>query len=378
MYPFQVPPFVEVTVAKTVEEMALLRRQYAFVKPPPGGTSRSSLDDVLKQWSQQVMSAAMRDPSPAFPRVDSVGPLSTPTITQAVEVIVDRFDGVIHQDDVFYLVYPTANSRPVAGIRNILQVAEIPEPTEWWEVNGVPCRRKRPFTYWLPISRSSTHGRVKLAFYESALFQDDDGPNGWRVLKHRPAQPIQRWYVPPEEPALQGEGTFAMADTFEVEEKALAVFREAAERSGAPLHDVVDHPNGKRAFPDYRASIGAQPWAIEMVRPLGDMVNGRVIIMGNERSASDVRRAGSKPGLGSSATGEALRKETRKKTDRRERLAQDEKYCLVLVDTMGLVDLNDPEQWQHCELDAFDSVILVQLMPERPTEVAVIKGDISL
>ena len=50
----------------------------------------------------------------------------------------------------------------------------------------------------------------------------------------------------------------------------------------------------------------------------------------------------------------------------------------MLVDTMGLVDLNDPEQWQHCELDAFDSVILVQLMPERPTEVAVIKGDISL
>ena len=73
-----------------------------------------------------------------------------------------------------------------------------------------------------------------------------------------------------------------------------------------------------------------------------------------------------------------LRKETGKKTDRRERLEQGEKYCLVLVDTMGLVDLNDPEQWQHCELDAFDSVILVQLMPERPTEVAAIKGDISL
>ena len=107
-------------------------------------------------------------------------------------------------------------------------------------------------------------------------------------------------------------------------------------------------------------------------------MNGRVIIMGNERSASDVRRAGSKPGLGSSATGEALRKETVKKTDRRERLAQGEKYCLVLVDTMGLVDPKDPNQWDGCELDAFDSVILVQLMPERPTEIAAIKGDISL
>ena len=50
----------------------------------------------------------------------------------------------------------------------------------------------------------------------------------------------------------------------------------------------------------------------------------------------------------------------------------------MLVDTMGLVDPNDTEQWQHCELDAFDSVILVQLMPERPTEIAAIKGDILL
>ena len=73
MYPLQVPPFVEVAVAKTDEEMDLLRRQYAFVKPPRGGTSRSSLDDVLKQWSQQVMSAAMRDPAPAFPRMDGRG-----------------------------------------------------------------------------------------------------------------------------------------------------------------------------------------------------------------------------------------------------------------------------------------------------------------
>lgn len=373
----QVPPFVEVAVAKTDEEMALLRRQYAFVKPPVGGTSRSRLEDVLKQWSQQIMTTAMRDPAPAFPRLDGEGPLSTASITQMVEVIIDRFDGMIDQNDVFYLVYPPANSRLAAGIRNTLQVAEVPKTTEW-EINGMSCRLKRPFTYWLPVSRTSTHGRVKLAFYQSALFQDDDGPNGWRLLKHRPAQPILRWYVPPTEPALKGEGTFAMANTFEVEEKAFTVLRDAAERSGAPLRDVIDHPNGKRVFPDYKASIGAQPWAIEMVRPLGDMVNGRVIIMGNERSASDIKRAGSGPDLGSNAIGEALRNEITKKTHRRKLLAQVEKYCLVLVDTMGLVDPEDPDQWERCKLDQFDSVVLVQLVPERPTDIVAISGDISL
>ena len=82
--------------------------------------------------------------------------------------------------------------------------------------------------------------------------------------------------------------------------------------------------------------------------------------------------------LGSNAIGEALRKEIRKKTDRRKRLEQDEKYCLVLVDTMGLVDPEDPNQWESCELDAFDSVIIVQLMPERPTEIVAISGDIRV
>ena len=129
MYTLEVPPFVEVTVATTDEEMELLRRQYAFVKPPLGGTSRSNLDDVLKQWTQQVVLADMRDPSLELRRLDGAGPLSTSTVTQGAEGIIDNFDGVTHQDDVFYLVYPRTISCRAAGIRNILQVAEGPEIT---------------------------------------------------------------------------------------------------------------------------------------------------------------------------------------------------------------------------------------------------------
>ena len=185
MYTLSVPPFVEVTIATTEEQMDSLRRQYAFVKPPLGGTSRSNLDDVLKQWSQQVVLADMRDPSLELSRLDGAGPLSASTITQAVGGIIDNFDGVTHQDDVFYLVYPPTNSRRAAGIRNTLQVLEGPETIEQ-EINGVLYRQKRPFTYWLPTPCCSTHSRVKLAFYQSVFFQDEDGPNGWRLLKHSP------------------------------------------------------------------------------------------------------------------------------------------------------------------------------------------------
>ena len=63
---------------------------------------------------------------------------------------------------------------------------------------------------------------------------------------------------------------------------------------------------------------------------------------------------------------------------RRKHLAQNEQYCLLLVDTLGSIDPEDPNHWEGCELDAFDSVVLVQLMPERSTDIVAISGAISL
>ena len=213
------------------------------------------------------------DSSLELSRTDDLGPLSILAITRVAEGIIERFDGIINPDDVFYLVYPQTISRLAAGIRNTLQVADLPETREW-EINGVPYRQKKPYRYWLPMPGFSTCDQVKLAFYQSSFFLDEDGSNGWRLLKHSSTQPTLQWYVSPDEPAFQGEGTFAAADTFEVEEKAFAVFQDAVERSGASIQDIDDHPNGKNCFPDYKTVIGTQPWAIEIVRPLGEMVQG--------------------------------------------------------------------------------------------------------
>ena len=374
MYTLQVPPFVEVKVATTDEEMRLLRRRDVVVKPPPGGTSRRNIDDVVEKWRQEVILASTRDPSLVLSRIDGLGPLSMVAITRAADGIIGRFDGIINPEDVFYLVYPQAISRLVTGIRNILQVADRPETREW-EINGMPYRQRKPYTYWLPMPGFSTYDQVKLAFCQSSFFQDEDGPNGWRLLKHSSTQPILQWYVSPVEPAFQGEGTFAVANTFEVEAEAFAVLQDAVERSGTSIQDVHDHPNEKNGFPDYKAVIGTQPWAIEIVRPLGDI---GIITMGTEQSSSDVRKAASRPGLGLEAIGDGLRKATKGKAKRRKHVAQNEKYCLLLVDTLGSIDPEDQNQWKGCELDAFDSVILVRLMPEHPTDIVAISGNIPL
>ena len=377
MYTFEVLPFVEVTVATTEEELGLLHRKCAFVKPPLGGTSRGNLDDVHKQWSQEIVRDNMRNSSPQFPPLDGVGQLSVAVVIQAAESIIDSFDGVTHEDDVFYLVYSRTISHRAAGIRNILQVAEGPETTKK-EINGVLYHQKRPFTYWLAIPGHSKHSHVKLALYQSGFFEDIDGPNGWCLLRHSPTHPILTCYVSPEEPALQGESTFAVADTFEVEERAFTIFQDAVRQSGTLTCDAVSHPNGTGQFPDYQAIIGTQSWAVEITRPLGTMVQGRVITMDTTRTPQDISRAASLSGLGPSDIRDGLTKATKDKSYGRKHLDRDEKYCLLLVDTTGMIDTEDPEQWEDCQLDAYDSVVLLRLIPDRTNKITAVKRGIPL
>ena len=219
---------------------------------------------------------------------------------------------------------------------------------------------------------------MKLALYQSGFFEDTDGPNGWCLLKHSPTHPTQTWYVSPEEPALQGESTFAVSDTFEVEERAFTIFQDAVRQSGTLTCDAVSHPNGTGQFPDYQVIIGTQSWAVEITRPLGTMVQGRVITMGTTRTPQDISRAASLSGLGPSDIRDGLTKATKDKSYGRKHLNRDEKYCLLLVDTTGMIDAEDPEQWEDCQLDAYDSVVLLRLIPDRTNKITAVKRGIPL
>ena len=60
MYLLPVPPFVELKVATTDEEVWQLRRHDVVVKPPLGGTPRRNLDEVVEQWCQFSWSLGRR------------------------------------------------------------------------------------------------------------------------------------------------------------------------------------------------------------------------------------------------------------------------------------------------------------------------------
>ena len=355
----------------------MLRHQQAFVKPPQAGTYRRDVDVVLHQWSQEVLLASMLNAPEDFRRMRDLGPLSTAAITQAVEGILNNFDGIIGQDDVFFLIYPESVSHLASSIRGTLLIAD--ESSRYHRIIGeILFRKTYPFTYWFPTIGLAMPRYVKMAFIRSDLFLEADGANGWRLLKHSPTHPILTWYLPPQGPMLSSEATLAIADTVAIEGESFALLQEAIKRTGTPIRDVVSHPNGMTEFPDYRAVIGTQHWSIEITRPLGQIVHGRIIAMGTAGSSSQIRRAALQPSLGFDDVRQGLEQAISDKSTKRQHVEQNERYCLLLVDTIGAVDPDEPTQWKNCELDAFDSVVLLGLIPERASTITWIKGDIPL
>ena len=272
------------------------------------------------------------------------------------------------------MVYPEGLARHAAGIRNLLPVADYSKTVQT-ELNGVIFRQKKPITYALSVAFESLETEVQLAFFQSTLFEDEDAPVGWRLLRHSPLHPIQRWYVPANQPAIQDGRTLAMAKTEEVEDKAFACLQAEIEATGSTIRDAVHEPNGRQQFPDYRATIDGCSWALEITRPLGEILHGRMVSMGTSRTTADVARAAARSGLSESEISDALQKATNDKSDRKRHLSAEEKYCLLLVDTIGSIDANDTGQWVGCEFDDFDSVVVMWLIPGKPDRVAILKGD---
>ena len=321
------------------------------------------------------MSNSMKSPQGSIPKLQGIPKLSLTAVTEATGTIINAFDGAVIQGDVFYLVYPPGLSREATDIRNSLRMATRSQRRER-EINGVLYQQRKPITYWLSVPGDSAQTEVELAFYESVLFEDEDGATGWRLLKHCSEYPILRWYVPPHETAIYSGPTLTISETTEIEEKAFGALKYEIEAAGTSVCAIIHEPNGTHTFPDYSSVIGKQNWAIEITRPLGAIVHGRVINMGTPKTPSDVIRAAYQPGLDAGAVREALRKATEDKSDMKKLLEANQRYCLLLVDTIGAVDPENSEQWGECEFDAFDSVVLMWIVPGHPDRMAVIKGNI--
>ena len=372
MLMFKVPPFVEVRIAETDEEKTIMRQQTVFLKPAIGGVPRNKIDQAATAWRDQVSQNAVLEPSDQFTELPENGSLSLLAVQRAVETSIANGSPKVSQEDTFYLVHPELLTRTAAGIRNRLATAKMSENRDR-EINGVLFQQNRPITYWLPITIEGREVRVELAFYQMALAPTYSA-SAWLVTPHNKENPNEIWYVPAEQPALYLEATYATSRTQEVEQRAFAALQSKADELGIGIEGATHEPNGIGTFPDYKVTLDGLPWVIEITRPLGDILQNRVVSVQSTHEQATINKAANQDSITDRDIDEAIQKAISEKSQRRSQVASNERYCLLLVDT---IDMATPQAIRRSQssLDAFDSVILVHLAPSVPYRVTTIKGN---
>ena len=116
------------------------------------------------------------------------------------------------------------------------------------------------------------------------------------------------------------------------------------------------------AFPDYKGSVNGQPWAFEITQIMRPNPKGFIYIHNSE----DLEKLGESmlPQVPTDleTLQEVLQERIREKSasKRTNKLDQNEKYCLILIDNQFFYD----ENWLHTlatqDYSAFDAVVTIQ------------------
>lgn len=371
MLTLNAPPYVEVRLAVTESEKEQLRHQMAFLKSPADGMRRRDVGRVAVEWRDQVSMNSLLEQAGQFPKLPGNPMLSLDAVQEAVKTCIMAANGDADRLEIFYVLYPQTLARAAAGVRNRLATAKMSEDRTQ-EFSGVLVPQKRPITYWLPVDIGGREQKVEVAFHPENELASADGKSGWLIIPY----PNLIWYLPADQPALYLAGTYAIDPTESVERKAFAALKDEASKRGVSIANEVHEPNGHQKFPDYRVHMDGREWAVEVTRVMGSIAQNRVITMTERSTGSSISRAASQPGIDSTDADAAIKQSFNDKAQRREFVASNELYCLLLVDVMDLIDQNDTAQWAKYDLTAFDSVVLVQIAPWQPDVVTVIKGSI--
>lgn len=332
---------------------------------------RSDADRAATVWRDQVSMNSLLEQAGQFGELAGNPPLSLDAVQEAVKTCIMTANDDVGRWEVFYILYPQSLARAAAGVRNRLATARMSEDRTK-EFSGVLVAQKRPITYWLPVSIGGREQKAEVAFHPENELGPFYGESGWLVMPY----PNWIWYLPADQPALYLAETYATDPTEPVERKAFAALKDEAIKRGVSVANEVHEPNGNKKFPDYKVQMDGRDWAVEVTRMMGTIAQNRVITMTERISGSSISRAASQPGIDSTDADAAIRQSIKDKSKRRQFVASNELYCLLLVDVIELIDQNDTAQWTKYDLTAFDSVVLVQIAPGQPDEVTVIKGSI--
>lgn len=323
------------------------------------------------EWRDRVSMNSLLEEAGQFTKLPGNPLLSLDAVHEAVKTCVMAANDDASRWEVFYVLYPQSLVRAAAGVRNRLATSNMSEDRTQ-KFSGVLVAQKRPITYWLPVDIGGREHKVEVAFHPENELAPFYGENGWLVMPY----PNWIWYLPADQPALYLAETYATDPTESVERKAFAALKGEAIKCGVHVANEVHEPNGHQKFPDYKVHMDGRDWVVEVTRVMGAIAQNRVITMTERIAGSSISRAANQPGIDSTDAGAAIRQSFNDKSQRREFVANNELYCLLLVDVIDLIDQNNTDQWAKYDLTAFDSVVLVQIAPGQPGEVTVIKGSI--
>ena len=371
----RVPPWASVQVAKTEAEKEKVTNQHvSFVKGASDGVRASHAEKALVDlWSSTTVNDLVTKKD-QFPRAEGNPALSVESLQKLVEAIAESTDKAFTCSGTYYVVFPTSLADVARGVRNQLRAKEKRHASEV-ATDGAVYRTEAYWTYALDVETQGQCHQATVVFCE-VRGETSLGSREWLVIQHDINDPALTHWIDPDSPPYVSPTT-ALENTCDVEYRAVAAIRDAVEKNGLTVEHENHEPNGRSEFPDFQLVIDDQEWEVEVTRVLGDIVGKRIITLGVEHTEAHVSRAAKAPSLLPSDVHKAVDKALSDKAVMVPKLSPNAKYCLVLVDTLEQLELNDDTYWASFDLTAFDVVAVARIEENSPNLLSFVKGSIG-
>ena len=369
-----VPPWASVQIAKTEAEKENVTNQHIrFMKDASGRGHASYADGALMELWRSTIVNDLTTKIDQFPRAEGNPALSVNSLRKLVCEIGESTGNPINSNEIYYVVFPTHLADVARRVRNHLSAKERHHPYEV-ETDGAVYRTEAYWTYTLDVEVEGQIHQATVAFCEIPG-NTSLGSHAWLVLQQGDDPALTCW-VDPDRPPFMSPTT-ALKNTDDVELRAIAAIRDAAEKNGLAVENEIHEPNGSSQFPDFQILIGGQKWELEVTRVLGDIVGKRIITIGKHQTEEYVRRAAKAPPLLPSDIHKAVEKAISDKAARSPRLSSNATSCLVLVDTLEQLELNDDSYWGSFDLTAFDVIAVARIEENSRNLLHFVKGSIG-
>ena len=250
-------------------------------------------------------------------------------------------------------------------IDGVTKVYIIHPPVLEGELNGhlavlpVPAMADSAMERIMSVRVDETvHSFVVQPYKMDLIGRHSEDPRWLIIHLYNPNMPALVVKVAEHGPWTFREPTPLLSDTKDAENWAMLVLQNHLRDEGV---DIQFHPepNGPGTFPDFRADIGVEEWDVEVTRVLGDLLNSRHVPNESRDPHKVIEVAAQTPQISDSDVERALDRAITRKAGKRPSVGTGFKYCLILVNPVGLdVGIQSPV-WQGKDLSSFDAVVLI-------------------